>query len=118
MATRSRIAIKNDDGTYTSIYCHYDGYVEGVGAELVNHFDDREKIKVLMDGGDCSSIDNGVVETYRSLGETGTDAVIHPTFEKLTGYFEEYNYVFDNDTWFVYRNDDDFPKSVSKILFQ
>jgi hypothetical protein len=28
MATRSRIAIENQDGTVTSIYCHFDGYIE------------------------------------------------------------------------------------------
>jgi hypothetical protein len=26
MSTRSRIGIENQDGTTTSIYCHFDGY--------------------------------------------------------------------------------------------
>jgi len=34
MATRSRIAIENQDGTVTSIYCHFDGYLSGVGKLL------------------------------------------------------------------------------------
>jgi hypothetical protein len=31
MATRSRIAIENQDGTVQSIYCHFDGYVRWCG---------------------------------------------------------------------------------------
>jgi hypothetical protein len=42
MSTRSRIAIENHHGTVTSIYCHFDGYLEGVGKKLFNHYD-REK---------------------------------------------------------------------------
>lgn len=31
MATRSRIGIENQDGTVTSVYCHWDGYPENNG---------------------------------------------------------------------------------------
>jgi hypothetical protein len=36
MSTRSRIGIhlENQDGTTTSIYCHFDGMIDGVGAVL------------------------------------------------------------------------------------
>ena len=38
MSTRCRIGIENKNGTITSIYCHHDGYLEGVGEILVNHY--------------------------------------------------------------------------------
>ena len=36
MATRSLIAVQNADGTFLSIYCHWDGYPSGVGKDLLN----------------------------------------------------------------------------------
>jgi len=55
MAIRSRIAIENQDGTVQSIYCHWDGYVNGVGKTLFEHYD-REKLKSLIELGDISSL--------------------------------------------------------------
>jgi len=37
MATRSNIAIENQDGTVSAIYCHFDGYIDGVGEILYEH---------------------------------------------------------------------------------
>ena len=38
MGTRSTIAIKNQDGSVTGIYCHWDGYVDHVGVMLKEHY--------------------------------------------------------------------------------
>lgn len=54
MSTRSRIAIKQKDGTYKSIYCHSDGYLEHNGYILYNNYQDPTKIKLLIDLGDLS----------------------------------------------------------------
>ncbi|MUN83853.1 hypothetical protein EZ054_13565 [Enterococcus faecalis] len=32
MGTRTAIFKEQADGTYQGIYCHWDGYIEGVGA--------------------------------------------------------------------------------------
>jgi hypothetical protein len=56
MATRSRIAIENQDGTVTSIYCHFDGYIDGVGKILQENYNTREKMEQLIDLGDISSL--------------------------------------------------------------
>ncbi|MBT1162561.1 hypothetical protein [Bifidobacterium sp. SO1] len=54
MSTRSGIAIKNQNGTYSWIYCHYDGYLEGVGQTLLDHYQNRQQIESLMSLGDIS----------------------------------------------------------------
>jgi hypothetical protein len=54
MATRSRIGIVNEDGTVSSIYCHWDGYVKHHGPLLLTYYTDREKVKSLIDLGDIS----------------------------------------------------------------
>ena len=41
---------------YLSVYCHWDGYLEGVGAELKEHYNTYEKALNLVLGGSISSI--------------------------------------------------------------
>ena len=53
MATRSTIAIKQGDKV-TAIYCHFDGYREGVGAILEAHYQDVDKVLRLMNLGNIS----------------------------------------------------------------
>ena len=43
MSTRSRIAFKSSHGEIFSIYCHYDGYETGVGACLIEKYNDFVK---------------------------------------------------------------------------
>ena len=54
MATRSFIGRLNTDVSVTGIYCHYDGYPEGVGKVLSEHYTDPDKVDSLMSLGDLS----------------------------------------------------------------
>jgi hypothetical protein len=56
MGTRSRIGIELANHTVVSVYCHWDGYPEGNGKILVEHYQDREKVMDLIDGGSMSSL--------------------------------------------------------------
>lgn len=55
MATRARIAIENEDGTYTSAYQHWDGYPGGLGYKLVEHWDNPTLVREAIELGDASS---------------------------------------------------------------
>lgn len=56
MGTRSRIGIEMPDHTVVSAYCHYDGYVECNGKILVEHYQNRDDVQELIDGGSMSCI--------------------------------------------------------------
>ena len=56
MGTRSLIGKQLSDGSILGVYCHWDGYVENNGRILVNHYQDREAVKDLIDGGSMSSL--------------------------------------------------------------
>ena len=56
MGTRSRIGIEMPDHTVVSAYCHYDGYVECNGKILVEHYQNRDDVKELIDGGSMSTL--------------------------------------------------------------
>lgn len=47
-STRSHVGIIDKRGKITSTYVHSDGYPEGVGAMVVNHFADTRKVKELL----------------------------------------------------------------------
>ena len=118
MGTRSRIAIANEDGTFTSIYCHWDGYPSGVGKKLRDHYKDEAKVRQLMALGDLSSLgaeigkkhnfDNspeGECNAYgRDRGETGIKAMTSADFETLCADTQEcggeYVYVFKGGGWY------------------
>ena len=56
MSTRSLICKETPDHKYVGIYCHHDGYPEGVGAVLINYYNDCEKVEKLLALGDLSSL--------------------------------------------------------------
>ena len=55
MATRSRIGLELSDGSILSAYSHWDGYPEWMGRILRTHYNTKEKVAELIDGGDMSS---------------------------------------------------------------
>ena len=55
MSTNSRIGLRLEDGSILSVYHHWDGYPEWLGVTLKQHYNTRESIAELIDGGNMSS---------------------------------------------------------------
>ena len=100
MATRSNIAIENQDGSVSAIYCHFDGYIDGVGKILQENYNTREEMEQLIALGDISSLGKTIEETvayHRDRGEELQEPMQHKT---VPLYFEgqnsdiEYSYCF------------------------
>ena len=111
MSTNSTIKIKRKDGTETGIYCHWDGYVEGVGVTLQLAYNTAEKVEKLLALGDLSVLGyytepkgsehnfenpekNVCVAYCRDRGEE---------FSQTSGNNEEFIYTFDEAeaVWYV-----------------
>ena len=121
MATRSTIAMRLEDGSVRSVYCHFDGYPDGVGATLREHYTNAAKIEQLLDLGDLSVLDveigekvdfNGRPEGQclfygRDRGETGINARSHADENEWLGYRKgnacEYGYLWNGAWWVVYK---------------
>lgn len=56
MSTNSTIAIEAKDGTIKQIYCHWDGYLKGVGQILKDHYSDHSKVESLIALGNISEL--------------------------------------------------------------
>jgi hypothetical protein len=125
MATRSTIAIENNDGTVSQVYCHWDGYLEGVGKTLLDHYDTREAVEKLLAGGSISSLGEYVSDDEKSFDKKYDDEddytvyytyrgedPVSEEFESLSDYeenhqYEEFEYIFTQDNvWSVFFNGD------------
>jgi hypothetical protein len=128
MATRSRIGLELKDGSIVSAYHHYDGFPEWLGRILNTHYNTREKVAELIDGGDMSSawtnagFNNETVEQgplyYSSRGEDCPPRLDADLCEfLLPNNSEEYAYVFRNGQWVCYNmnkfDDTKLPEVVS-----
>ena len=113
MATRSRIGIQLADESILSVYCHWDGYPQFNGVKLVKHFNSREKVKELIDGGDISALWTNVGWNNETLPETGPlpyssrGEDCPPRLDANKYDFlaegEEYAYIYTlNDEWVCY----------------
>jgi hypothetical protein len=112
MATRSRIAIEDQDGTVRSIYCHWDGYPSHHGPILLENYTTQEKVESLIALGSISSlapeteIPEGVTHSFGNATEgivvayhrdRGEDLSIQ--YHRNVDHFvksdvEEYGYIF------------------------
>jgi hypothetical protein len=107
MATRSTIGIKSQDGTVRAIYCHWDGYPEGVGATLANYYNNETVATALINLGGFSALHDTLEQTQ---GGVYMDAHYKPqeparTFTGEQDWFqnfnqgEEYFYLFTGTEW-------------------
>ena len=101
MATQSNIIAKLSNGNYTGIYCHYDGYPEGVGTKLLENYSTLEDILELFSLGDIRVLEWSLdkVEAFDvdlTPGEeyTTLDSMFYHDFD-----YDDYTYVFEDGKW-------------------
>jgi len=120
VSTRSSIAYLNKDGSVDSVYCHFDGYPEGVGSCLVNCHNNDEDAKHIIELGDMSHIEekldpdgphsfdnpqHGVTVFYgRDRGEKNVDSrhweCFDDWFEMAPDIYDaDFCYWWDGDMW-------------------
>lgn len=133
MATRSRIAIENQNGTVTSVYCHHDGYIDYNGVVLQKHYAQREKVEALIALGDLSSIgervsteephsfenpSRGVTVAYhRDRSEDWNQSTHKSAEEFFKSDYEEYGYLFTKENkWLVIGNSGDEVQELEELV--
>lgn len=105
MSTRSRIGIELKNDSVLSVYHHWDGYPEWLGRILRTHYNTRQQVAELIDGGDMSSCwnDNKEPEYYSARGENCPPRLDADLCEYLLpDNSEEYAYLFRNGEWVCY----------------
>lgn len=119
MATRSSIAMATGEGI-RSVYVHWDGYPEGVGATLEQHYQDADKLELLMDRGDVSVLAENIGDGnsweigkrreefclfYDDRGED-SPSMLHPNIGEWISYRKgngcEYGYFWNGEEFLTY----------------
>ena len=123
MSTRSHIGILLPDNSIDYVYCHHDGYPEGVGKTLVEYYTQESMIKALLEMGSMSSLgpDIGLKNDFnnsddrfcvfyaRDRGDEyqpAYNAVDEAEFLRNDGV--DYLYLFDNDRWRCFKRGEEF----------
>jgi hypothetical protein len=112
MATRSRIGLELSDGSVLSVYHHWDGYPEWLGRILKTHYNIKDKVAELIDGGDMSTCwttdrwDTKLNEEYgpEYYSQRGEDCPpeLHTNLQEYLNSGEEYAYLFTQGEWVCY----------------
>lgn len=137
MATYSRIGIINEDGSITSVYCHWDGYPSHNGVILQTNYQDSEKVKMLLSLGDLSSLGpkiapegnsehsfdspaDGVCVFYgRDRKEEGTECNVSANLQEFIelSFHDDFCYIFEAGVWFLIEmNVNKKPVKLSEFL--
>jgi len=103
MATRSRIAVEVEDGKVLSVYCHSDGYLDGVGRSLMRQFPDGIDSKIVVDfinEGDRSSID---LSYKKWRNEDCPPDEVNSVSDFFNGDIEEHGYLYTSEGQWLYK---------------
>ena len=114
MGTRCFVAVSDNDPVLEKlefIYIHFDGYPDGVGADLLSLEQTEDAVREFISHGDRSS---SFGPYYKDQGETDVDPGIS-TFNGLIGTMD-YLYVFRAGQWFVYGGDSRIPKLLKDVV--
>lgn len=100
MSTRSRIGYSQTKADQPlTVSCHYDGYLSGVGAILLEHFNNAGRAAGLIALGDLQSLnqDGTAIAYHRDRGE-GLDEN-SPEIGWPSDGDQEFQYWFTNSMW-------------------
>ena len=113
MSTRSNIALVKKGGAVEAVYCHHDGYPEGIGQTLAKCYGEEEEVAAMLDLGDMSILAD-TLETcvfyHRDFGgektAENTRAVRYASLAECVaaqdgGVSIEWLYLFADDCWWV-----------------
>ena len=116
MATRSYIG-KVINGRVHSIYCHWDGYPEGVGSTLLQHYD-SEKVNRLLELGGISAlqetVEESAVKAYHEDINVDTREDYFSNNVDVCGI--EYSYLLEDGVWKVYDHHKDKEYDLAMLL--
>ena len=87
MATTCRIGILKENKV-ESIYCHYDGYLAGVGVILKDNYKTKEKVEELIALGDIAEL--GTTTEFKDFSNMPYKAYADTPLEERRKYTKDY----------------------------
>jgi hypothetical protein len=124
MGTRSTIGM-SEGYKVKALYCQWDGYPEGAGGRLAEHYTDAKKVRQLLELGNLSALRQEIGEAQefnspkeewtiaygRDRGETGQEA---RTFTSVSDWLENFN--SGEEYFYLYTEAEGWAVSVGKYF--
>lgn len=100
MGTSAMIGIYDQkDGSVTASYCHYDGYLEGVGDTLATYYNSSYDAEIVAKGGYISALYDDYLKS-RENSVHNDKAVVYSSIEEyLKEEDTDFLYVYDGEGW-------------------
>jgi len=96
MGTRSNIGYKDKEtGTIHFVYCHWDGYYDGVGSDLLSNYPTYDDAVALVQKGGMSTPG----EHYADKGEDYESNKPQLTTNPIDVIQEEFGYIHSDGLW-------------------
>jgi len=116
MGTSAMIGIYNkEDDSVTASYCHYDGYVDGVGRTLFDHYNAMYDAEIVAKGGYISSLEDDYLVSRKNAvhnDEATSFTCVEEYLVEGENYAgADYLYLFDGKAWF-------FTSTYNKLGFE
>lgn len=115
MSTRSNLGIEHEDGTISSIYCHFDGYPEHHVPIMISSYNTFEKVFQLVSLGDMSSLEPTLDECCYYSRDRNEDLRIvkYSSFKEFDEAVDnDYAYLFRTDGWYMRKYGEEWKISV------
>jgi hypothetical protein len=100
------VADDEDAGLIVASYCHYDGYIDGVGRKLIQFFN-GDKAFAVADFGYISSLEAESLEELYSEQQHPDNSIPSEYYESINDFLDgakdnlcEYAYLYMNKTWY------------------
>lgn len=102
MSTRCLIGMENEENIITFIYCHHDGYPEGVGKYLKEYYNNEEIIKKLLSLGAISGLGSTIERTAKEAYNDENTRTAHSRKDFVKSQSDaNYYYLWKNDRWLM-----------------
>lgn len=111
MATRSLIGYVTEEGSVRYNYCHFDGYPNGVGKELLRKYNTAEAVEALIQYEIRSLNHEGEVEYFEedvSMSDAPRTSPDAEFFLKDFSYFgTDFHYLLTDEGWLISSESED-----------
>jgi hypothetical protein len=101
MSTRCVIIARMPDGKYKGIYCHHDGYLNGVGQKLLDCYTRPAVVRNLVNRGCIDGLED-TVDDSPLLPDDDICSFVGDHWYRVQDHFHHngHVYVYDHGVWF------------------
>lgn len=123
MNTKAAIGVLDDTGKVLGIICHYDGYLQGVGKTLFEHYNTMSSVIKLLDLGTLVKLGSTIDTTTVASRNTSCRWIEPREFETIGDferYFQvaDYCYLYQNHNWTYKQNlKENIPYALLEFAF-